>query len=215
MRRSFAMTVVLLAFVFASTAAWAGMEPPTKEDPVPGWLKVGTQLVYGVDFHGTQYDFIITIRSMDSGLTFDWEMTSPVNTSGTVEMSAAALETATGQNNYFSGGTLKLDDKTSVWVSKAVHKALSDEKSIDIVPETDAQTLTFQGREKWETVVDGKAETLDVIFATTAAGQKFWIWSNPSHPIIFEMQLQWTVKLKEIKSSCTEEKDVPTRTDVE
>ena len=84
-----------------------------------GLVKPGTKLIYAVESGEQKYDFIVTVKALLPALIFDWQMTDPVNTSGTITHAAAAMVAAVTMYNYFSPGSKMLDDNSiSVWLSK-------------------------------------------------------------------------------------------------
>lgn len=119
----------LAVLLLLSFPGWA--QPTEEYDFLKGSTLIsmkGTGYVYEVDFRGTQYDFIVTLKenSAEKGMEFGYKMTNSSNTSGTVKMSAAAKQSGRAQNNYFSGGEMNLTDMTTVWMSKDVMDELEN-----------------------------------------------------------------------------------------
>jgi hypothetical protein len=99
----------------------------------PFEIKTGTELTYAVDAGGMQYDFVVTITSVSDGISFDWKMTAPVNSSGKVSISSGALKNAVKYNNYFRNNTtLKLTDESSVFLSEANAANIKDKTQMDV-----------------------------------------------------------------------------------
>lgn len=165
-------------------------------------LKVGSKLVYDVSSNNTNYQFIITIKKLENGITFDWQMTDPINKKGTVEMSKEATENATSLFNYFTSGITKLTDKTSVWMSQDVWKDMRDDDEMVMLSIDDQEETAFfrEDGEVYKTTQNGtaielKTSTLRSLIDT----QSITIWENEAFPIILKMDLGWTIELKEIK----------------
>lgn len=197
-------TALVFAFLIVSSLALAG-EPAKAEakDQAPAWLKAGTVMTYGVDFYGKNYDFIITIKTLTPEVSFDWKMTAPVNSEGSVVIKAEALATAMDQDNFFSGGPKELSDKTTVWVSKAVmdqYRSGNIEKQINTGSGPDLFLPTQENPEKtYAFKLDGKDTSLGVMDIKGINGHRLWILDNLAAPIIFKMDLGWKIWLKEIK----------------
>ena len=162
------------------------------------WYRKGAVLVYGVDYQGKKYDFKVTILNFSPDLTFDWQMTNPVNTKGKVIIKKEAFASSKAQFNYFSGGETVLEDKTSVWLSKKSYFQLKKKKATIIDSGSGDETLTLKGREKLLVKVHGVDTELNVIYAETDKGNKFWIWENSVAPVILKMNLGWEIAIREI-----------------
>ena len=186
-----------------------------KEVKVP-WLKPGTKMVYGVDFQGKKYDFIVNVKSLPPEIKFDWEMTEPVNKSGSILIKASALDTARGQFNYFRGGSKTLENATTVWVSKKVYKELKEKGTTKIILDSDSYTLSLKSKEKMKVSIDGTEKEIDVIYgeienaaveyALDESGNlierpknyKYWILDDPINPVIMRMVIDFEIGIKEI-----------------
>lgn len=165
-------------------------------------IGMDSKLTYGVDFYGKKYKFIMDIVQDDPEIVINWKMTldNRDDKSGNISMSAEAVQKATAQYNLFENGEIVLDDKTSVWVSRAVFKSLR----------TGAETvMNAMGKDKTftrknipagtEVTVDGKA--INVIYAEASDGsEKFWILNNPKMPLILKMDLGWKIGIEKIES---------------
>ena len=180
-------------------------------------VKPGTKLIYAVEAGGKKYDFIVTVKDL-KGSSFDWEMTDPVNISGTIIHTPKALANANTMYNFFQPGTKKLDDKTlSVWLSKKVYEHLSKTagKPIKIYvygPGKDPLDMgTFTGSVPLEVIIDGKTENIstELVKPLVLSGRDyvpddkdefFSFYDSPSFPIILRLNLDFSISLKEIKT---------------
>ena len=163
------------------------------------WLKKCTGLTYHVNYNAVEYDFIIDSLVVKNDIAFKWKMTEPLITAGKVKISKPALDTATGFNNFFSDNSnLDLTDKTTVWVSKKIYKAIKKGASVSIDAGSGREKLTFINNEKITAKFNGSNKTFNVLYATTPSGNKFWILDDPANPIILKMYLGWTIEIKEI-----------------
>ena len=130
------MKKLLFSLLLSATAA----VPALAQDPAPApasasapafKIKEGSKLLYHVEAGDRgEYDFIVTVKKLGPSVTFDWQMTEPVNKSGTVTMSESAMKDATALFNYFSGGASALTNETSVFVSKGLRKAVMENDEV-------------------------------------------------------------------------------------
>ncbi len=86
---------------------------------IPGHI-----LEYEVNAFGSSYVFIVHVKSVKDGITFEYKMTNEKKTKGIVHISAQAMQKAIEQMNMFSGGEVKLENRTTLWVSEKVFKNL-------------------------------------------------------------------------------------------
>jgi hypothetical protein len=85
---------------------------------------VGDTLTYRVETNHQEYDLLLTLTQLsDTGVRFSYVTTQPANRQGQVEMTPEALQTAMCLYTIFAGGTVKLKDQTSVFVSKEFTRA--------------------------------------------------------------------------------------------
>lgn len=176
-------------------------------------IKPGSKLIYAVESGEQKYDFIITIKALVPALIFDWEMTDPINTSGTITHTAGAMLAATSMYNYFSPGAKTLDDNTmSVWLSKNIVAGLMKTgKGIMMKMNTnEAQkkmgTYTESGELK--IIVNGEKETVEEQTAKELNDQGqptgnedfFTFYKSPKMPVILRMRNGFYIVLKEIKT---------------
>lgn len=166
-------------------------------------IKVGTQLVYEVNSADDTYQFIVTIKKLGKEIAFDWEMTAPINQKGTIEMTKEALKSSRKLHNYFTSGTTRLTDKTSVWISESMWNAIySDEGAVNFAIEGDNNIDEYFANEDFEFDVKYKGKTvqMDVTPVTSLfSGKGINIWKNKDFPIITGMKLGFMIELKEIK----------------
>lgn len=166
---------------------------------------VGQKLVYGVDFYGNNYDFIITITSLEDGINFDYKMTNATNTTGTVSISAEAMDNATAQNNMFSGGEMMLLNKTTVWVSQKVFMDLQEDGVANVLPDGVNQVKLKQKKvahdyEAMNSKNGQMINNLSYVYAESDDQKyKYWIHLDDNYPLILKMDLGWSIWLKEIK----------------
>lgn len=165
-------------------------------------LKAGSVLTYAVTANGNNYNFIITIKNWEGDRVFDYEMTAPVSQTGNVTITSAALAGASGQNNKFAGGTISLNDKTTVWISKMVFDGLKKDFQARISCDGESPVTLLNNYEDICAVkVDGKELRLNIIYAEEQSGKpyKYWILNDAANPLIIKMDLGWTIQLIDVK----------------
>jgi len=179
-----------------------------------GMIKPGTKLIYAVESGAQKYDFIVTIKALTPALVFDWQMTDPINTSGTITHTATAMNSATTMYNYFAGGAKTLgDDQISVWLSKNTYTGLLKmNKGVMMtmnVGESPKKMGIFADEEsEFHIIVDGEKETIEEEVAKELndegqpkGGDDFiGFYKSPKLPIILRMRNGFHIALKEIKT---------------
>lgn len=188
------LRIALPAIVLTCLAASALAMVPPPEPKFP-WLKAGTVMKWNLV---GAYDFVVTVKKLGTEVEFDYKMSNASGTAGTVTIKEKGFAEGTAQNNYFGGGPLVLEDKTTVWVSKKVYTALKENKPLVINPEGEEATLKFVKNDKWTVTIEGKPVELPVLYGETDKGQKFWILDDPENPVICKMEISFTIELKEV-----------------
>jgi hypothetical protein len=165
------------------------------------WLKTGTELKY--DFFNLlqEYDFTITGLVLDQGARFQWNMGDPVNMEGIIKISAEALNTSLAMVNHFRNGGLDLTDKTTVWVSTAVHRSMKKATPLQISIDGKSHLLKFVKNSDFEFMLDEKKSSVPVLYCESDQGAKIWILDNAKSPLILKMELDFVVELKRVISS--------------
>jgi hypothetical protein len=170
-------------------------------------------LIYAVESGEQKYNFIVTIKTLVPALTFDWEMTDPIGTKGTIIHTANAMITANTMYNYFSPGEKKLDDNTlSVWLSKntlaGLMKAGKGIMMIMNVGDAPKKMGTYTDNKELKITVNGEKETVDEEIARELNDQGqptgnedfFTFYKSSKLPVILRMRNGFYIELKEIKT---------------
>ncbi|MBL0180836.1 MAG: hypothetical protein IPP96_00580 [Chitinophagaceae bacterium] len=177
-------------------------------------VKPGAKLIYAVEANEQKYNFIVTVKALVPALVFDWEMTDPVNTSGTITHTATAMISANTMYNFFSGGQKTLDDNTlSVWLSKNTFTGLTKgTKSVLMKMNTNEPPQkmgnTKEDPEELHILVNGEKETVEEFTAKQlneaggpAGDDVYFTFANSAKmPIILRMKNGFYIALKEIKT---------------
>lgn len=178
-----------------------------------GLIKPGSKLIYAVESGEQHYDFIVTVKSLLPAVIFDWQMTDPINTSGTITHTAQAMLSANTMYNRFSNGQKSLDDNSiSVWLSKNTFKGLMKEGEGILMKMNSDDPLKKMGTYTEETemkiIVNGEKETIEQEIAKelNEEGQPkgdddfFTFYNSAKLPIILKMKNGFLITLKEIKT---------------
>ncbi len=177
-------------------------------------IKPGTKLIYAVEANGQNYDFIVTVKALTPALIFDWQMTDPVNTNGTITHTANAMISANTMYNYFSSGSKMLDDNTiSVWLSKNTFTNLMKKGKGAMMKMNTNESLTKMGTYKEDPdelhiIVNGEKETVEEELAKELNEEGapkgddtfFTFYNSAKMPIILRMKNGFYIALKEIKT---------------
>jgi hypothetical protein len=171
-------------------------------------IKPGAKLIYGVEANEQKYDFVVTVKTLTPAVVFDWQMTEPVNRSGTVTHTANAMASGNTMFNYFSGGEKTLDDNTlSVWVSKNVFAGLTKGgKSAMIKMNTNESAqlmaVTEEDPKELQVTVNGEKEIIEEFTAKGQSGEDvYFTFANSAKvPIILRMKNGFYIALKEINT---------------
>jgi hypothetical protein len=198
----------LLVLMIASVLSFA-------QARLEGLVKPGTKLIYAVEANEQKYDFIITIKALTPALVFDWQMSEPVNTSGTMTHTPTAMVSANAMYNYFISGPKTLDDNTlSVWISKNTLTSLTKGGRNAMMKMNINEPLRKMGTEEKEDeselniIVNGEKETIEEVLAQELTaeglpmtdGASFSFYNSAKMPVILRMKNGFSIVLKEIKT---------------
>ena len=167
----------------------------------------GDTLIYEVNAGDDTYEFIAVLKTYDpseKGFSFDWKMSSPVNLSGTVKVSADAFMNSRSYINRFAGGTQELKDACTVFLTAQNFGEMPEKVSKLIL---DGEEETFYRPESdevpFKVKIGGEEYTLDgfkINNKKDGTGDKTLVIQGiSSHPLILEMELGFKIKLKEIR----------------
>ncbi|MFN8299466.1 MAG: hypothetical protein U0T75_10190 [Chitinophagales bacterium] len=167
-------------------------------------IKPGTQLTYDVSAGGKQYKFIVTIKKLGTEIAFDWKMTEPVNKTGSVAMTAAAVAKADALFNYFNGGPTVLEKETSVWISQKLFNdiATNAQGAIRVNGAADTVTVMSNTISEFNFNLNGNLVAVPGWELQGGSDIKYTIdvIESAKFPLIVRMDLGWTIALSEVKS---------------
>lgn len=165
-------------------------------------LRKGTKLVYDVNYSGTQYECTVTMNEESDAYNFDWKISSPENTSGSINIAKTALENANSLFSNFTGGTIQLKDECCFLISKKMFNALKGNGSIEIYTDKKEGVMTIFGNPYNHTQTFGYQNNFSNEFEcrTVTDGGDFQITyvNDENFPLIVEMNLGMKMKLKSI-----------------
>lgn len=176
-------------------------------------LTKGTKLTYEVEQGTKAYQFIMKITELGKTVSFDWEMTAPVNKSGSVKMTAEAMKSATALFNYFNGGQTILTEETSAFISRDAYKSIEETSSVTLSANGKNGTselfeaLKSNSSERNGSIyidyikpVNGKDFTFESHILENADGKKtIRVWKNAEFPLILFMETNFKIYLTNIE----------------
>jgi hypothetical protein len=188
--------------------------PEAFADLSPGKVR---EYVYGVEFNGTDYEFVVTPQAvdMDNGIRFKYAMTNASETSGSIFIPKASIDTSHTQMNMFGGGEQTLNTATTVWISKAVFREIKEKGVTEINASGEKKVFTINADDEAARnafynpgvtgpidmiMVDEFAKKTKVIHLQSIDGREhIWINDDPANPLIYAMDLGWKIGLKEVR----------------
>lgn len=198
------MKKCLLLFISVFTC-WAVQAQNINDlESLENAIKPGTQLTYDVNAGGKQYKFIVTIKKLGTEIAFDWKMTEPVNKTGSVAMTAAAVAKADALFNYFNGGPTVLEKETSVWISQKLFNdiATNAQGAIRVNGAADTVTVMSNTISEFNFNLNGNLVAVPGWELQGGSDIKYTIdvIESAKFPLIVRMDLGWTIALSEVKS---------------
>lgn len=165
-------------------------------------LKKGTKFVYDVNLNGTQYEFTVTLKDQSEDYTFEWSMGIPINKTGMISVTKEATKNASGLFNLFDEKDVKLTDQSCFMISQKMFETFSKRGSMEIVMDKKSNFKSVFGNAYNHTQTFGykNNETQEFYCTTISSPEDYQItYLNDSNfPLIIEMNLGWTLKLKDI-----------------
>ncbi|MDB5228009.1 MAG: hypothetical protein JWN78_2202 [Bacteroidota bacterium] len=188
-----AVFAVLVVFVFSASAS---VNPSQI-------IRKGTKLVYDVNYSGFRYEFTIVIKDQTDAYSFDWTLGSPINKKGSINVSKAAIQNANGLFNYFANGDINnLADQCCVVLSKKMFDAFKSNNTIEIFTDKKNNELSVFGNAYSHTQTFGYnndySNEFDCKTVTNGSDYQITYVDDPNFPLIIEMNLGWSMKLKSI-----------------
>ena len=147
------------------------------------WLNEKAVLKYNVYDGNKPYLLILRDIKFNSEISFNWMMSSPVNTSGKNAISSIELDSSSNINIFERDASFKTHP-TTVWFSKKIYLALKKKTPIIITINSIEQQLSFKYADKCWAQKAYTGLQINVLYAETDKGNKFWILDDKDHPLI-------------------------------
>jgi hypothetical protein len=167
-------------------------------------IKPGTQLIYDVSTKDKQYKLTATLKKTGDEIAFEWKTSDPDNKSGSVTLTANALAKADALKNNFKVGDNRLDNETCLWMSKKVYTDLTKNAQTSIRLNGATDTTTTMGYTVGEFNFNLNGNLMAVPGMELQGGDSIKytvdVLESPKFPIIYKIDLGWTMVLSEIKS---------------
>lgn len=193
------MKKVLILAAFVLLAGISSKSFAQKHEVKSTWFKTGSVMTYHVLNVTKEYDYIVSDLVLGLDVAFKWKMTDPVNYKGNITIHDAAIDTAMKMVNYFEdNSSLNMTNSTTAMFSRKAYKQLISQQSINVTVDKDSETIIFDRYENYPIEVDGVKQDVEVMFAKSESGKKFWILDNPKYPLILKMELGFTIDLRTV-----------------
>lgn len=168
-------------------------------------LKKGLHLVYNITKDDRKYQYIVDFiaAEVDKEIVFNWEMTEPINKSGTTTISSESLEKAT--NLDFHPSTRTFDgEEISMIFSKKIYNQLSSLKEMESVVfgcnaclkdviVTDVKDNIYKITDQTNKIL----ELHTLFFSSEYNNGTFEVLNNPGFPLIVYFDFNMTtIELK-------------------
>lgn len=176
----------------------------------------GTVLTYEVQAGSDNYQFIATLTEVGDSMTFDYVITAPGNTRGSVHISADAMLNASKMVNLFGGGPMRLTDATTVFLCRECYwEAKYGAAELEITFDDNEEATYFGSVVGPSTIfnvrVDGEEQTLETYSIASVVynpeedrdeyAASLAVLDNLDYPLIVYMDLGFTVKLVEVQNA--------------
>lgn len=155
-------------------------------------VATGSKLTY--DMRGTSFTVQPTTFDYNNNITFNWSRTGEgmMTELGSIQISKAALDTATLQKNYFrSGSNDTLLRNITVWLSKKQYNSFTKDSIVMAGTNGFSESkFKYSGHDQLE-VFNNKnvAELVDCIRLTDGE-EGIWFLNDPQNPLIVKMELR-------------------------
>lgn len=162
----------------------------------------GDDFIYEVIDGDEKYNFNININGIeDYYISFDWEIPQK-DISGAIFMDETAITSARGLHNYMTKGYIKLTDKTSAWVSKAVFEDIKGGKTVELLLDRNKETFKLYDETMYVfgDKIGNPYRIPVVVIANEEATKKIWIADDKDNCLIVMMELDFNIRLVDFKA---------------
>lgn len=203
MKKQLTTLLLLLALTASGWAQKTKNIAPAPKSSAALTLKNGDVLVYEVSRSGENWHFEVTIKEIREAIVFDWIMPEK-NISGQVTLEKSARDKAVIYQNYFADSTESdFVDTSTVWLSKKNFNELKKGSTIMTIDQYGAERFDKKETSSLGVIYKGKGMNLRMMrFTNGKTGddlREIWVLDQASQPLILQMNMGFTIVLKEIK----------------
>lgn len=165
-------------------------------------IKKGTKIIYDVNYNGVQYSLTVAVTKMENGFSFDWSTNKPFNKKGSVNILKDATQNTNTIFNFFSVEKIDLVDQTSILISNKMYENWKDNSSMEIFLDKDKNVKSIFGNGYNHTqnfeYNNSNSNEFECRTVIDKNGYSITYVNNAAFPIIVEMNLDWSIKLRKI-----------------
>ena len=167
-------------------------------------VKPGSVLTYDVNISGKKYQFIATLKKVGDEIAFDWNMSAPENKKGSITISSGATAKADALFSSFKEGATTLEKETSLIISRKVFNDISTTSiaNIKLNGASDTATVMSNTINEFNFNLNGNLVAIPGWELEGGSDIKYAVdvLESFKFPLIFKMDLGWTIQLAEIKT---------------
>jgi hypothetical protein len=196
------LTATLLFTLLQLTITAQKPKPKPAPKAAAGFvLKNGDILVYEVNVNGDVYNFEVAIKEIREAIVFDWTMPQK-DMSGEVTLEKEARAGATVYKNFFKDGEdWAFTDTSTVWMSRKNYNEAKKGGTIMTVDRNGAERFDKKPGGALDITFKGKPMKIKYMQVSNADGSRtLQVLDNVAQPLIVNMNLGWTITLKEVKA---------------
>lgn len=165
-------------------------------------IKKGTKIIYDVSYNGMQYSLDITIQEVENKFSFEWNTSKPLNKNGNIIIQKNATQNATTLFNFFTEDKAELVDQTSILISNKMFQNWQKNSSMEIYLDNEKNKKSIFGNgydhtQNFQYKNDNSNE-FNCRTVSDIDGYSITYLNDAEFPIIVEMHLDWSIKLRRI-----------------
>lgn len=170
-------------------------------------LKEGSELTYNVDFNGTKYDLVITLRKFDvrssrQQVKMEWYYSTSAQQIGTMTMGGQAIDES--YSLYYSlqpGESRELKGNLLMTIGRQPFRKLQDGKNVSMIVSWLGKTKFVPKPQPEDSKFQLDGHDVDVIYAESEDGvQKIWVLNDEKYPLIMKIVSGQTLTLGAVKA---------------
>ncbi|MFN8283686.1 MAG: hypothetical protein U0U67_10755 [Chitinophagales bacterium] len=166
------------------------------------FFKKDTQFIYDVNHNGLQYALTLKITKVNDGFSFDWQTDKPLNKKGSVSIHDSAMQNANAIFSSFNQDKVELTNQTSIVISDKMFESWKGSSSMEIAPDATKSIKSIFGNGYNHTqnfeYKNNNSNELECRTVSDKDGYSITYLNDANFPIIVEMNLDWSIKLRKI-----------------